>query len=133
MTIWTGECIGLRMNDDDLSSMQYITNVKWSNTRPAVFFILDSSGMLHVWDLLQKQHGPISSQNPLKGEYDDSDVFIQHFDLTSCPVKGTKAKMFIGASNGDAMLYEISNRYSDPRNDGINAEIDELEAQINFF
>ena len=51
--------------------------------------------MLHVWDLLQKQHGPISSQNPLKGEYDDSDVFIQHFDLTSCPVKGTKAKMFI--------------------------------------
>ena len=133
ITVWTGECIGLRANDDYALSMPYIVNVKWSKTRPAVFFILDTSGMLYAWDLLQKQHGPISSQNPLPGDNLGLGNIIQHFDLTSCLVKGVKSNMFVGTSNGDSILFEIANRYSIPRSADTKSEAEQLQEQINFL
>ncbi len=133
ITVWTGECIGLRVHDDDGFSMPYIVNVKWSKTRPAVFFILDTAGTLYAWDLLQKQHGPISSQNPLPDSKRGSGNIIQHFDLTSCLVKGVKSNMFVGTSNGDGILFEIANRYSTPRSADTKSEARQLQEQINFF
>eukprot|EP00466_Bigelowiella_natans_P000661 jgi/Bigna1/126005/aug1.1_g713 len=38
-----------------------IRNVRWSSTRPAVFYALDASGMLHSFDLLQTEYGPANS------------------------------------------------------------------------
>ena len=114
ITVWTGECMGLDVSSDDDHKMPYIANVEWSKTRPAVFFTLDTAGVLHSWNLIQKQQGPMSSENPIKS---DDDKFanlgmIKHFSLTSCPVKGVAPKMFLGTSNGEALVYEISSRYA---------------------
>ena len=139
ITVWTGECMGLDISTDDDHKMPYIVNVEWSKTRPAIFFTLDRAGVLHSWNLIQKQQGPISSENPIKS--DDGKFanlgMIKHFSLTSCPVKGVAPKMFLGTSNGEALVYEISSRYAHSKQigteDDIKVEIQDLEYQISFF
>jgi len=37
--------------------------VQWSHQRPGVFFALDKSGVLHIWDLTQSQAGPVLSES----------------------------------------------------------------------
>jgi hypothetical protein len=44
-------------------SSAYITCCQWSLTRPGVFCIGRSDGVVEVWDLLDKSHIPSSTQN----------------------------------------------------------------------
>ncbi|KAK1797431.1 hypothetical protein P4O66_008802 [Electrophorus voltai] len=37
--------------------------VCWCQTRLTVFFVLDATSVLHVWDLAEREDGPISSEN----------------------------------------------------------------------
>ncbi|XP_076828350.1 cytoplasmic dynein 2 intermediate chain 1 isoform X1 [Brachyhypopomus gauderio] len=39
-----------------------VRSVCWCPTRPAVFCVLDAVSVLHVWDLAERQDGPISSE-----------------------------------------------------------------------
>jgi hypothetical protein len=45
--------------------------------------------------------------------------------------------MFLGTSNGEALVYEISSRYAHSKQigtqDDIKVEIEDLEYQISFF
>ena len=44
------------------SSPPQIIQTEWSPQRPAVFFVLDSAGVLHVFDILQDDKAPILSE-----------------------------------------------------------------------
>lgn len=39
-----------------------ISSLAWSEHRPAVFFVLDSSGAMHAFDVLEDDGGPIASE-----------------------------------------------------------------------
>ncbi|XP_054582130.1 cytoplasmic dynein 2 intermediate chain 1 isoform X2 [Eptesicus fuscus] len=39
-----------------------ITNLQWSPTRPAVFFVQDDSSCIYIWDLLKSDLGPVARQ-----------------------------------------------------------------------
>lgn len=41
-----------------------ISSVAWSEHRPAVFFVLDASGALHAFDLLQHGAGAVATERP---------------------------------------------------------------------
>ncbi|XP_061877600.1 cytoplasmic dynein 2 intermediate chain 1 isoform X2 [Entelurus aequoreus] len=40
-----------------------VVSLQWSQTRPAVFCVLDATSILHVWDLLKKDSGPVVSEH----------------------------------------------------------------------
>jgi dynein intermediate chain 3, axonemal len=44
-------------------STSYVVSGRWSPTRPGVFFISKADGTLEVWDLLDKSHSPVTTQN----------------------------------------------------------------------
>lgn len=44
-------------------SSAYTTCCQWSPTRPGVFCIGRSDGVVEVWDLLDKSHIPSTTQN----------------------------------------------------------------------
>lgn len=37
-----------------------ILSVKWSRSRPSVFYVLDANSNLHIWDLLKSDQGPLA-------------------------------------------------------------------------
>ncbi|KAK1335312.1 hypothetical protein QTO34_004897 [Cnephaeus nilssonii] len=39
-----------------------VTNLQWSPTRPAVFFVQDDSSCIYIWDLLKSDLGPVAKQ-----------------------------------------------------------------------
>ncbi|KAA0723498.1 WD repeat-containing protein 60 [Triplophysa tibetana] len=40
-----------------------ILSVQWSQTRPAVFFVLDAASDLHIWDLTENDYVPVITKN----------------------------------------------------------------------
>ncbi|XP_051559925.1 cytoplasmic dynein 2 intermediate chain 1-like isoform X4 [Myxocyprinus asiaticus] len=40
-----------------------ILSVQWSQTRPAVFCVLDAASDLHIWDLTEKDYMPVITEN----------------------------------------------------------------------
>ncbi|XP_057185223.1 cytoplasmic dynein 2 intermediate chain 1 isoform X2 [Triplophysa rosa] len=40
-----------------------ILSVQWSQTRPAVFFVLDAASDLHIWDLTKNDYVPVITEN----------------------------------------------------------------------
>ncbi|XP_058638150.1 cytoplasmic dynein 2 intermediate chain 1 isoform X2 [Onychostoma macrolepis] len=45
------------------SSGASILSVQWSQTRPAVFCVLDAGSDLHIWDLTVKDYAPVVTEN----------------------------------------------------------------------
>lgn len=45
------------------SSGAPILSVQWSQTRPAVFCVLDAASDLHIWDLTEKDYVPVITEN----------------------------------------------------------------------
>jgi len=66
----------------DLFLSVSVVNVQWSPRRPAVFFVLDSNGHLHVFDLLQDDTAPIVSETLVDRDTVTS-ITIGHYP--SCP------------------------------------------------
>ncbi|XP_061821776.1 cytoplasmic dynein 2 intermediate chain 1 isoform X2 [Nerophis lumbriciformis] len=47
----------------DSTAGEAVVSLQWSQTRPAVFCVLDAASILHVWDLLKKDSGPVVSEH----------------------------------------------------------------------
>jgi WD repeat-containing protein 60 len=123
MTAWSAECTSVGTEDIG-GGMPAILTVKWSKTRPAVFFVLDDAGRVHVWDLLVNQNGPLYSE-PVPNPTD----IISAIDLSSCQIKGTKPHLFTANESGEITKHLLSEEYEFPREN----EADELEATLNFL
>ncbi|KAM4027089.1 cytoplasmic dynein 2 intermediate chain 1 [Anomaloglossus baeobatrachus] len=50
------------MQWDDSTNGQAVTAVRWSFTRPTVFFVLDSASSIYMWDLSQNDLHPIAKE-----------------------------------------------------------------------
>ncbi|XP_054622330.1 cytoplasmic dynein 2 intermediate chain 1 isoform X2 [Dunckerocampus dactyliophorus] len=46
----------------DSTAGEAVVSLQWSQTRPAVFCVLDAASNLHVWDLLKKDSGPLVTE-----------------------------------------------------------------------
>ncbi|NXN27994.1 WDR60 protein, partial [Nycticryphes semicollaris] len=50
------------MQWNDSTNGHPITAVQWALTRPAVFFVLDASSNIYIWDLLENDLLPMAKQ-----------------------------------------------------------------------
>lgn len=41
---------------------QAVIALQWALTRPAVFFVLDASSTIYIWDLLENDLSPVAKQ-----------------------------------------------------------------------
>lgn len=89
LTTWSAMSIqslarGVQSPFDDFS--RSIVQVQWSSERPAVFFVLDVSGNLHAFDLLQSDKSPVLSEKTdmLRGDLPGA-RFIATGHFPSCP------------------------------------------------
>ncbi|NWU64017.1 WDR60 protein, partial [Pterocles burchelli] len=51
------------MQWNDSTDGQAIVALQWALTRPAVFFVLDASSNIYIWDLLENDLLPVAKQN----------------------------------------------------------------------
>lgn len=51
------------MEWSECSSGAPILSVQWSQTRPAVFCVLDAASDLLIWDLTEKDYVPVITEN----------------------------------------------------------------------
>lgn len=51
------------MEWSECSSGAPILSVQWSQTRPAVFCVLDAGSDLLIWDLTEKDYVPVITEN----------------------------------------------------------------------
>ncbi|XP_039254411.2 cytoplasmic dynein 2 intermediate chain 1-like [Styela clava] len=84
-----------------------IVKVQWSTSRPSVFFVLDSSNRLHIWDLAIMHAGPIKTE-----QFENKPIC--HFALSNTPENSTTrtpeiaiAYRFEESSNKDVSLVEV--------------------------
>jgi WD40 repeat protein len=124
ITAWSAECNGVAL-DEVKESMPQVAQIRWSKTRPSAFFVLDDSGRVHAWDLLENQNGPVFSDDLSSNPIDS----IVSMDLCSCDVKGTSAKLLTGSAGGDIALHVLSGNYQAAREN----EADQLVAMCNFL
>nr|XP_057916264.1 cytoplasmic dynein 2 intermediate chain 1 isoform X2 [Doryrhamphus excisus] len=47
----------------DSTAGESVVSLQWSQTRPAVFCVVDAASNLHVWDLLKKDSGPLVTEH----------------------------------------------------------------------
>ncbi|NXG41008.1 WDR60 protein, partial [Psilopogon haemacephalus] len=55
------------MQWNDSTKGQPVIALQWALTRPAVFFVLDASSNIYIWDLLENDLLPVAKQ-PLPSE-----------------------------------------------------------------
>ncbi|KAI3386145.1 hypothetical protein SNEBB_010015 [Seison nebaliae] len=76
--------------------MHYLTDGKWSKTRPAVFFTTKKDGTLDVWDFIMKQREPIISTH------------IVDEALFSVKCQDSGRFLVCGSESGTVTLVELS-------------------------
>ena len=52
--------------------------VRWSRSRPAVFFVLDDTSQLHIWDLTMSDGGALKSERIAEERWDSLRCKIRH-------------------------------------------------------
>lgn len=50
------------MQWNDSTNGQPIIALQWALTRPSVFFVLDASSNIYIWDLLENDLVPVAKQ-----------------------------------------------------------------------
>ncbi|XP_063308729.1 cytoplasmic dynein 2 intermediate chain 1 isoform X1 [Pelobates fuscus] len=56
------------MQWNESTNGQSVTALRWSLTRPNVFFVLDATGCIYIWDLLQNDLQPIAKESTLSDQ-----------------------------------------------------------------
>jgi WD40 repeat protein len=77
----------------------YLTCCKWSPTRPGVFFVGRSDGMLEVWDLLDKSHEPTTVQSVATSA-------IASISIRQYTGKGAQQYIAVGDDSGTLHILE---------------------------
>ncbi|XP_075443936.1 cytoplasmic dynein 2 intermediate chain 1 isoform X3 [Ascaphus truei] len=62
----TAECPVMQWNDS--TNGHSITSLQWSLTRPTVFFVLDATCCIYIWDLLQNDLQPVAKESVLSDQ-----------------------------------------------------------------
>uniref|UniRef100_A0A670ZT83 WDR60 n=1 Tax=Pseudonaja textilis TaxID=8673 RepID=A0A670ZT83_PSETE len=50
------------MQWDNSTAGQAVIALQWALTRPAVFFVLDATSVIYIWDLLENDLSPVAKQ-----------------------------------------------------------------------
>ena len=83
--------------------------VRWSPSRPAVFFVLDEAHTLHVWDLFQDERGPVFSEGASRGNGGGG---ASTFCLSSDAVTTRQPSVALGKPSGEIEVHVINTKLS---------------------
>lgn len=88
-----------------------VLDVKWSRSKPNVFFAIDSQSVLYSWDLLASDSGPILEQK-LRRKDKRAIGFAFANDYTSLGVgtPGRAAEMAVVYGDGSVEIHRLSNK-----------------------
>jgi len=59
---WVADCFVMDSTPKNIFSLPSVTAVHWSSHRASVFYVVISTGLIFVFDLLKQQNGPIFSE-----------------------------------------------------------------------
>ncbi|XP_006815867.1 cytoplasmic dynein 2 intermediate chain 1-like [Saccoglossus kowalevskii] len=102
-----------------------VVNVKWSQSRPAVFFVIDETAKVYVWDLLHSDGIPIKIEQFNGGRLTACSLSNDHA-ATGFGLQGRRPEIAIGVGNGDVEIHRLNQQF-------YQASPDELDKVTNFL
>ncbi|XP_061094118.1 cytoplasmic dynein 2 intermediate chain 1-like [Conger conger] len=98
-----------------------VVSVQWALTRPAVFCVLDAASNLHLWDLLEKDYEPLTTQKLHSGRVTTMAVFGD-------PDKpSTLSGVCLAKESGEIEIQYFSKKWAVPA----HAELDTIHNILN--
>jgi len=113
------------------SGVNSVAWVQWSKQRPGVFFVLDTAGVLHIWDLLENINGPVLSE-PLSPVWPAAEGEAppnpKATAITSIALNGTGkvSTLVVAYGSGGLNAHTLSQRFA-------QVEEGELESLVSFL
>uniref|UniRef100_S4RI73 Uncharacterized protein n=1 Tax=Petromyzon marinus TaxID=7757 RepID=S4RI73_PETMA len=112
---WPGEREGL-------AESRALRAVRWSLSRPAVFFVLDGAGQVRSWDLLKSRGGALGVEKPTRcGRV----VAMAAFGDPEKP--GLPSGLVLAKEGGAVEVHQLSSKLSTPDED----EVSRLETLLH--
>ena len=90
-----------------------VVRVQWSPSRPGVFFALDASSRLMIWDLLQDDQAPVVCERVLKRSNPVGSVFA--LSKRQGSVRLRPDSLIVGNAEGAAEVHNLSSDFTLPR------------------
>ena len=111
--------------------MNSVEWVQWSKQRPGVFFVLDTAGVLHIWDLLENINGPVLSEplSPVSPAAEgEAPPNPKATAITSIALNGTEkvSTLVVAYGSGGLNAHTLSQRFT-------QVEEGELESLVSFL
>jgi len=106
-----------------------ILSVRWSHSRPSVFFVLDSQSNLHVWDLLKSDQGPITVEN-FKHSRVTCFELSSDYSSSGIGIPGRNAELILVYESGAVEIHRISSVFSKASGDDMDRFASYLEGVV---
>ncbi|XP_072173469.1 cytoplasmic dynein 2 intermediate chain 1-like isoform X1 [Diadema setosum] len=88
-----------------------IIAISWSRSRPSVFYVVDVTSKVYVWELLESDGGPIKVEQFSRGKLTTLAVANDHA-ATGWGMAGRKPELAITDSMGSLDIHRINSRFS---------------------
>ncbi|OAF68933.1 hypothetical protein A3Q56_03313 [Intoshia linei] len=95
-----------------LQTTQYeITGMKWSQSRPSIFYVLDKNSNLHIWNLLQSNIKPTCVEKICDSQIECMSLSCDYFSTGIGSSNFSNCYMSFCLSNGDIKIYALSKKF----------------------
>ncbi|XP_064644540.1 cytoplasmic dynein 2 intermediate chain 1-like isoform X2 [Lineus longissimus] len=88
-----------------------IRNIQWSKSRPSVFFVIDESSLIHVFDLLKNDAAPQISEKISKSRVTSFCLSNDH-SATGLGLPGRQPQMVTTTAEGAIEVHNISKQFA---------------------
>ncbi|XP_022103372.1 WD repeat-containing protein 60-like isoform X2 [Acanthaster planci] len=105
-----------------------VAAVKWSRSRPSVFYVLDVTSKMHVWELLTCQEAPVKTQQFSNGRLLTMELSNDHTALGR-RLPGRPPVMVVAYDSGVVDVHLISQHFTASS----SAEFQEMTKLLNSF
>ncbi|XP_032222852.2 cytoplasmic dynein 2 intermediate chain 1 isoform X2 [Nematostella vectensis] len=103
-----------------------ILSVRWSRSRPGVFFVLDEDSGLYIWDLLENESGPAAVERFKHGRVTSFEL-SSDYAASGIGIPGRSPEMVLAYESGVIEVHRINSKFSECSPD----EFDKFDAYLN--
>ncbi|XP_030827895.1 WD repeat-containing protein 60 isoform X2 [Strongylocentrotus purpuratus] len=106
-----------------------IVAISWSRSRPSVFYVMDITSKVYVWELLENDSGPVKTEQFTRGRLSALALANDHA-ATGWGVAGRKPEMIITDEMGSLDVHLLNSRFSTATASELDSFSDLLEQLI---
>ncbi|XP_013391905.2 WD repeat-containing protein 60-like [Lingula anatina] len=98
--------------------------IRWSRSRPSVFYVLDAAAKLHVWDLLKDDAAPVNTETFSQDSLCTFSLSSDH-SATGMGLPNRKAQMVVSFKRGGMDVHTLSQHL-------VTQQVGELEEFLKY-